>query len=115
MTFDVFDEEIMMKKNFVEIEVLSGKRFLIENDLEKVYDLAEKSWYSFKWSSKFPFVLFEKHRYCTFKFKTVYSTLESVFDKRYNVNCNLSQLAALFDIDFKDFETTMVNHDVAKL
>lgn len=112
--FDDFDEESMMKKDFVEIEVLSGKRFLLENNWSKVYDLAEKSWYSLKWSSKFPFVSFEKHRYCTFKFRTVYSTLESCFDKRYNVNCNLSQLAELFDIDFKEFDTTMVNHDVAK-
>ena len=114
MTFDVFDEEIMMKKDFVEIEVLSGKRFLLENNWSKVYDLAEKSWYSLKWSSKFPFVSFEKHRYCTFKFRTVYSTLESCFDKRYNVNCNLSQLAELFDIDFKEFDTTLVYHDVTK-
>lgn len=106
--------ENMMKKHFVEVEVLSGKRFLLENDWSKVYDLAEKSWYSLKWSSKFPFVSFEKHRYCTFKFKTVYYTLESLFDKRYNVNCNLSQFAALFDVDFKEFDTTMVNHDVAK-
>ena len=113
--FDDFNEESMMKKDFVELEVLSGKRFLLENNWAKVYDLAEKSWYSLKWSSKFPFVSFEKHRYCTFKFKTFYSTLESVFDKRYNANCNLSQLAALFDIDFKEFDTTMVNHDVAKL
>lgn len=122
---DDFDKESMMKKDFVELEVLSGKRFLLENDWAKVYDLVEKSWYSFKWSSKFPFVSFEKHRYCTFKFKTVYCTLESVFDKRYfgkryfgkryNANCNLSQLAALFDIDFKEFDTTMMNHDVAKL
>ena len=110
MTFDDFDEEIMMKKDFVEIEVLSGKRFLLENDWEKVYDLAEKSWYSFKLSSKFPFISFEKHRYCTFKF----SNNNSLFDKKFKVNCNLSQLAALFDIDFKKFDLTMVNHDVTK-
>ena len=112
--FDDFDEENMMKKDFVELEALNGKRFLLENNWTKVYDLVEKSWYSFKWSSKFPFISFEKHRYCTFKFKTVYSALKSCFDKRYNVNCNLSQLAALFDIDFKEFDTTMVNHDLIK-
>ena len=104
----------MIKKDYVEIKVLSGKRFLLENNWEKVYNLAEKSWYSFKLSSKFPFISFEKHRYCTFKFRTVYSTLESCFDKRYNVNCNLSQLAELFDIDFKEFDTTLVYHDVTK-
>ena len=110
MTFDDFDEEIMMKKDYVEIEVLSGKRFLLENNWSKVYDLAEKSGYSLKWSSKFPFVSFEKHRYCTFKF----SNNNSLFDKKFKVNCNLSQLAALFDIDFKKFDLTMVNHDVTK-
>ena len=110
MTFDDFDEEIMMKKDFVEIEVLSGKRFLLENNWEKVYNLAEKSWYSFKLSSKFPFISFEKHRYCTFKF----SNNNSLFDKKFKVNCDLSQLAALFDIDFKKFDLTMVNHDVTK-
>ena len=113
MTFDDFDEEIMMKKDFVEIEVLSGKRFLLDNSWEKVYNLVEKSWYSFKLSSKFPFISFEKHRYCEFKFRTLNNNY-SLFDKKFNVNCNLSQLAALFDIDFKRFDTTMVNHDVTK-
>ena len=101
----------MMKKDYVEIEVLSGKRFLLDNNWERVYNLAEKSWYSFKLFSKFPFISFEKHRYCTFNFRNN----DSFLDKNFNVNCNLSQLAALFDVDFKDFETAMVNHDVTKL
>lgn len=104
----------MMKKKFVELEVLSGKRFLVENNWEKIHDLVEKSWYSLKWSSKFPFVSFEKHRYCTFKFRTLYNTMDSPFDERYNVNCNLSQLATLFDVDFKGFDTAMVYHDITK-
>ena len=102
-----------MKKDYVEIEVLNGKRFLLENNWEKVYNLAEKSWYSFKLSSKFPFISFEKHRYCTFKFRT-FRNNDSFLDKKFNVNCNLSQLAALFDVDFKEFDLTMVNHDVTK-
>ena len=32
----------MTKKDYVEIEVLSGKRFLLENNWEKVYNLSEK-------------------------------------------------------------------------
>ena len=104
----------MMKKDYVEIEVLSGKRFLLENNWKKVYNLAEKSWYSFKLSSKFPFISFEKHKYCTFKFRTFHNN-DSFLDKKFNVNCNLSQLAALFDVDFKEFDFTMVNHDVTKL
>lgn len=103
----------MMKKDYVEIEAMSGKRFLLDNNLEKVYNLVEKSCYSFKLSSKFPFISFGKHRYCTFKFR-IFSNNNSVFDKKFNVNCNLSQLAALFDIDFKKFDFTMVNHDVTK-
>ena len=104
----------MMKTDYVEIEVLSGKRFLLENNWKKVYNLAEKSWYSFKLSSKFPFISFEKHKYCTFKFRTFHNN-DSFLDKKFNVNCNLSQLAALFDVDFKEFDFTMVNHDVTKL
>ena len=104
----------MMKKDYVEIEDRSGKRFLLDNNWERVYNLAEKSWYSFKLSSKFPFISFEKHRYCTFKFRIRSFNNNSLFDKKFNVNCNLSQLAALFDVNFKEFDFTIVNHDVTK-
>lgn len=105
----------MLRKNLIEIEALSGKRFLIENDWSRIYKLEEKLRLLIKWTSRFPFIKFERQRYCSFRFRTEYTYLDSFFDKRYKVNCNLSQLASLFDVEFKEFDKTMVNHDVAKL
>ena len=108
-----FDEDqIVVKKDLVEIEDLNGNRFLIDNHWSKIYDLVEKTRFVVRWCSRFPFVHFEKQRYCSFKFRTIYTTLNSFFDKRYKINCNLSQLAALFGIEFKEFDRTIVMHDV---
>lgn len=92
------------KSEMIEVEVLSGKRFLLDNDWSKVYKLVEKTKSIIRLHSKFPFIFFEKKTFCEFKFKTFYSELTSVFDKRYKVNCNILQLASLFDVNVKQFD-----------
>lgn len=99
--------------DFVEIELLNKKRLLLENDWTKVRNLVEKTGYFIKSSSRFPFFSIEKRRYCSFMFRTTYDTIDSFFDPKYKVNCTLPQLAALFDVAFKEFDKTIVEHDIS--
>ena len=109
-----FDVQLNMNvyMNMIEIETISGNRFLIDNDWSKVYNLVEKTRYVMKLQTKFPFIVFKKHTFCDFKFKTVYNTLRSCFDKRIKANCNILQLASLFDVNVKCFDESCTNHDM---
>ena len=98
--------------NMIEIETISGNRLLIDNDWSKVYNLVEKTRYVMKLQTTFRFIVFKKHIFCDFKFKTIYNTLTSWCNKRIKAKCNILQLASLFDVNVKCFDESCINHDM---
>lgn len=100
--------------NSIEVELLNGEHILIENDWSKLYNIKEKTRHFIKMVSRFPFLTLEKEKYVKFKFRKQYTYLDSPFDPSFKVRCSLSQLAALFGVDFRKFEETLLYHDLGK-
>ncbi len=102
----------MSSGDYVEIELLNGKRLMIEKRIDKVYDLYEKPCLVFKWSSSFPFFRIERRRVVRFRYRKFYETIDSWLDPRYIVNCTLVQFVALFGVNLKPFELAIVQNDI---
>lgn len=99
--------------SYVELELLDGKRTVMNKECwKKMYDICEKTCIRLKFKSSFPFVEFYKRRYCTFKLRTQYEYLNSWLDDRFNVNCSAMQLAALFGVKARQFETACIESDL---
>lgn len=79
---------------------------------KKVYSLEEKNCRCIEFTTKFPFLRISRKRYVSFKFRTIYETMNSLCDSRYHVNCTLIELAKMFDIDVKPFELNVVENDM---
>ena len=103
----------MDTRNVVEIELLSGKRILLPNKWDKIYDLCEKTRWLLRRAEAFPFFKFEKQRYVKFKFRTRFETIDDFFDPKFRVKCTLSQFASMFGIKVTPFERMLVENDLA--
>lgn len=102
----------MSGRDYVEVELLNGKRLILEKNIDKVYDLCEKPCLVFKWSSSFPFFHIERRRVVRFRYRKFYDSINSRLDPRYIVNCTLVQFAALFGARLKPFELAIVQNDI---
>ena len=103
-----------MKYDSIEIELLNGKRMLLQNDWKKVYNICEKTKKIFKFLPKFPFIKIEKIKYVSFNFMTHYEAMQSISDPKYNVKCSLQQFASLFDVTIVPFEYGLIAGDFKK-
>lgn len=102
----------LRSRDYVEVELLNGKRLMLEKNMDKVYDLYEKPCLVFKWSSSFPFFHIERRRVVRFRYRKFYDTIDSWLDPRYTVNCTLVQFTALFGVSLKPFELAIVQNDI---
>lgn len=101
----------MAIRNGIEIELTNGKRILVVNDWDRVYDLYEKSYSSISFTKRFPFVKIDKCLYTSFKMQE-YKGMVSYDDERYKVNCSLVQLASMFGVKLKSFDRAKVEGDL---
>lgn len=97
-----------MKPSYIEIELTNGKRILVENDWEKIYDVKEKFRFKFKLMKKFPFFKIIRQRIVSFKVHKTYNYMESVFDPSYAIKNSLLDLATMFGVSVKSFEQNMI-------
>lgn len=89
------------------------KRTLIPRDWSKVYHIVEKTKTSLKLKSSFPFFEMHKEQVTSFKFRTVYTTMNSFSDPRYKVKCGVLDLAKLFRVEnVVPFERSIVESDM---
>ena len=102
----------MNTDNLIEVELLNGKRILIEKRWDKVYDIIEKYYNKLKFKHTFPFFTFEKIHYVKFTLQTTYQTARSRYDKVFKVNCTLIQFALLFGVKIPSFDVAKIKSDV---
>lgn len=102
----------MRDNEYVEVELLNGKRLILDKNMDKVYDLCEKPCLVFKWSSSFPFFHIERRRVVRFRYRKHYETINDWLDPKYTVNCTLVQFTALFGVNVKPFELAIVQNDI---
>lgn len=87
----------------VELHLVNGKKVLVGIDLEKIYDVEERTRKVLSFKKQFPFVSFASVPYVHFRMKTHYEYLKSCLDGTYNVDCDLAAFCKLVDLNFSSF------------
>ena len=103
-----------MNKNmdYIELELTNGNRIVLENNIDKVYNIHEKYSRHISFTSSFPFFKITKTKYTSFRFRTYYETINSMGDKRYKVNCTLVALVKMFGGAVKEFEQSCIEGEL---